>query len=204
MKKIILILCFIIMVPFRINAEETDNNNLELGGYLMTPKISYNIDYFGKSYTIYEGIVDFGISCSYPLNKSKDVIALLEVGYANYAFREDGEKSFIVYPEYHTVYFNTINISPQICLKGFTAGFDLGFFFPPDLINVSPSSQYDYNPPLYGGNKLKSSILLNLKLGGIIPIYKTKKGTLNVLIKATTSLSYIGKDLRPYNIDAFI
>jgi hypothetical protein len=36
--------------------------------------------------------------------------------------------------------------------------------------------------------------LLNLKVGGIIPVYKTELGTLNVLLKGTTSLSYIGSN----------
>jgi len=191
MKKTILIICLIAMVTLRTNAEGSDNNSLELGGYLMTPKFFYNTC-IQNAYGGYAGgIVDFGISASYPLNKNKDIVALLEVGYANYIFTNSDSSSI----KFNHVRFNTINISPQISLKGFTAGFDFGFFIPPNLLNVFFPPQTDYydydvvyNQKLY---------LLNLKLGGIIPVYKTKTGTLNVLVKGTTSLSYL--PIRQYN-----
>jgi len=80
--RIILILCFII-VPFKTNAEEIDNRNLELGAYLMTPKFSYNF-WSNNVHFFINPLFDFGISAAYPLNKNKDVAGLLEVGYANY------------------------------------------------------------------------------------------------------------------------
>jgi hypothetical protein len=166
------------MFSAKINAQENENHNLQIGAYLMTPKISHNINHLAQQFVLFYGIVDFGISGFYPLNQNKDVAALLEFGYANYAFAVNDSD---------VLQFNTINISPQIYLKGFTVGFDFGFFFPPNLLNVS-SSQYDYD------NRLKYPYLLNLKLGGKIPVYKTDSGTLNILLKGTTSLSYIGGD----------
>ena len=201
MKKTIFGLCLLITAIFSLNtysqSNENEKYNLELGGYLMLPKFFYNVDNRAYSWIFYDGIVDFGLSAFYPLNKNKDIAVLLEVCYANYAFRDDGsnirlndsEYVRILDPDYNynTTFFNTINISPQIYLKGFTIGFDFGFFFPPDLINVSPSFRYDYN------YELQYPYLVNLKIGGIIPIYKTELGTLNILAKATTSLSYIGR-----------
>ena len=95
--RIILILCFII-VPFKTNAEEIDNRNLELGAYLMTPKFSYNF-WSNNVHFFINPLFDFGISAAYPLNKNKDVAGLLEVGYVNYAFRENGKRTGVIEPK---------------------------------------------------------------------------------------------------------
>ena len=67
------------MVTLSANAEGTDNNSLELGGYLMTPKVSYSFQN-STVYLILYGVLDFGVAVTYPLNKSKEVVGLLEVG----------------------------------------------------------------------------------------------------------------------------
>jgi len=204
MKKIILTLLLTISI---VNAAEPPSNNLELGGYLMIPKFTYNLDCVGNSYTFFSntegGTVDFGVSAMYPLNKSnKDIKALLEIGYANYAFKYDASLvehiyygTKLLYPDYALERFNTINISPQIYLHSFTVGLDFGIYIPHTLLNIQGDG---YNSGYYYKEQLSKPYLINLKLGGVIPIYKTSLGTLNVLLKATTSLSYIGNGIEIY------
>ena len=176
MKKIFLYLLITAIFSLEIYSQTNEKSNLELGVYLMPDKICLNPKFSSVGYVASIGILDFGISAFYPLNENKDVAALLEVGNAFYSIYESKETSSD---------FNTIDISPQIYLKGFTIGFDFGFFYSLKK-NSSLLSQYDYK------RHLQYPYLLNLKFGGIIPVYKIGTGTLNVLVKATTSLSNIG------------
>ena len=117
--------------------------------------------------------VDFALVGYMPMSEESKTGLFLELGYTNSPF---GLKS-TGFPEVYKVNAKFFTISPILLMSGFTVGLDFGFGLSTDY----NFSEY-YRP-------MDNDINVNLRIGGIIPVYQNRIGALNFIINGTYSIT---------------
>lgn len=116
---------------------------------------------------------DFALSGYMPMSEDSKTGLFLELGYTNLPFGLKQTGFNEVY-EVNTKFFT---ISPVLLMSGFTIGADFGFAL---------STNYNY---LIEYAPMDNDINVNLRVGGMIPLYQNKIGALNFIIHATYSIT---------------
>lgn len=126
----------------------------------------------------FNNIPEFGISSYFPLTSEANIGIVGELGYSTYSYlMKSGRPDGTEYQLTHSY----LTINPNFYFKGFFAGIALG---------MPMASDYD-------GVEIKTStqeIIAELKIGGMIPVYKDRSGELNFIIVGGYFLSGVYKD----------
>lgn len=130
-----------------------------------------------KNGVAFNKIPDFGISTYLPLSKTSNLGIATEIAYSSYSYLMKSAHNSTEYQFNHS--FVTIN--PNFYFGGFIIGASIG---------IPMSSDYD-------GNEIKTktqNIMAEVKIGGMIPIFKDASGELNVFILGGYGLSGVYDD----------
>lgn len=130
------------------------------------------------------GMPDFGATVYVPLGKNNHIGFLADLGYSTYAY---GERIVIgdVEGDLYKHQFSYVTLSPSIYLSSFVVGFTFG-------VPVAASTVFD--DATVDGETDNVSTLVELQLGGMIPIMENKGGRLNVMIRAGYMLTGIASE----------
>ena len=214
MKNIVLILLSLIIGSLTIFSAQakppqtTDNqskNNfpISVGPYL-TLKAGVNtttVDGMQNAVN-FNGMPDLGVTAYIPFSEKSPIGGFLDLGLCTHSFglklisEKTGGFGDITWKNYYQ-YFN---ISPNLYLGGFTLGFNFGFpisakfkDYEIDNPNISSLEQY------LGENEADSenlNTLIEVTIGGMIPVLADETGRLNIIIRASYTFSnlYEGSD----------
>lgn len=129
----------------------------------------------------FNGIPDFGLTAKWMFDKYSNLGGVLDFGYSTYSFRigpanapEATDASTIIFkPSY-------ITITPSIYLSGFTLGFAFGF---PAAYSVMSATGDDKTGQFLADVKDINGPLIELRVGGMIPVLKSEIGILSILVQ---------------------
>ncbi len=127
-------------------------------------------------------IPDFGVSAYVPLSSTSNLGLDAEIGLSSYAYLMKSAFNDKSYQFNHSY----ITINPNFYFSGFIIGLSFG---------IPVSSDYD-------GKEIKTSqqnILTEIKIGGMIPIFKDETGELNIVIMGGYALSGVFSDFVKYD-----
>lgn len=120
------------------------------------------------------GLPDFGATLYVPLGADNRVGFLADLGYSTYAY---GERLVIgdVEGDLYKQQVSYVTLAPSIYLSSFTVGFTFG-------IPVAASTVFDN--ATVDGETDNISTLVEVQLGGMIPVMANADGRLNILLRA--------------------
>lgn len=157
--------------------------NIFLGPYVLL-KVGINgagTPEGSKSSLNFNGIPDFGITAKWMFDRYSSLGLVGDVGYSTYSFRigpdnadEAADASTIIFkPSYFT-------IVPSIYLSGFTLGVAFGI---PVAYSVQNAKGDDRSALFLADTRDLTSPLIELRVGGMIPVVKSETGTLSILLQ---------------------
>lgn len=148
---------------------------------------------------------DMGITTLFPFGKGSNFGAGFDLGHATYGYivkpeNEDSATDFNTVQER----YNYINFAPFVYVAGFTLGINVGFpnyaygrYIEGRTVNLlTDSSGIALRPGLEVTKFL--STLLEVRLGGMIPLITTETGRLNLNLQAGYVLSGMYNDYKNY------
>ena len=178
------------------------------GGMYLGGKASINtVNPDGRKNGVSSGIPDIGISTLLPFEKNGNIGFLLNFGLDRYSFTTKPYDSHVA-NDLNTIteHYNYVNLSPSLYLGGFVIGFNFGF----------PASAYAENKEgkevtvldsrginnVYNLSSLDISnymaTLIEVKLGGSIPLVTSNFGSLFFNIMASYTLSGVYDNPKVY------
>lgn len=157
--------------------------NIFLGPYVLL-KVGVNgasTPQGSKSSINFNGTPDLGITAKWMFDRYSALGVVGDVGYSTYSFRigpdnanEATNASTIIFkPSYFT-------IVPSIYLSGFTLGVAFGI---PVAYSVQSAKGDDMSALFLADTRDLTSPLIELRVGGMIPVVKSETGTLSILIQ---------------------
>lgn len=190
MKNFILataLLIFVNLIVYNsVNAQPKKIYPMSVGAYI-NGKVGVNaaeVPNGVKNGVLVLNGVDFGAVGYFPFSKTSNTAGLLEIGYSSFPFKLAAAGNSSIESD---IKMNYVTVSPQIYFSGFTIGCDLGFHASTEIKN----NKFEFEDEV-------GEFMLNIKLGGMIPIWVTETGRINLLLKgiyAITGSSYgIGED----------
>lgn len=130
-----------------------------------------------KNGVAFNKIPDFGLSSYIPFSSTSNLGVAFEIGYSSYSYLMKAVHNSDEFQLNHSY----LTINPNFYFGGFLLGVSF---------DIPMSSDYD-------GTEIKTStqnMLAEVKIGGMIPIFKDETGELNVVILGGYSLSGVYKD----------
>ncbi len=130
---------------------------------------------------------DISANMLWMFNKDSNLGLIADIGYTSLSFRMRPEEESIV-TDYNTVIYKPsyITIAPQFYMSGFTIG--VGFSLPAGM-NVSTVSGTTISTSTDNLN----SPVVDIRLGGMIPVWEMRSGRLSILIHASYTLTGLMK-----------
>ncbi|MBI3259385.1 MAG: hypothetical protein HYZ54_07940 [Ignavibacteriae bacterium] len=187
-KKALLIVCAIVLSGY-VTASAQSYLQLQLGPYI-SAKAGVNTGSIVKGRNTgmtFNVPPDFGVTFNQPFNKKKSSLAIMfDIGYNTTSIFDKHADSLDWTPpdsEIITTSVHYLNISPCLHIKGFVVGLNLGFALSADSASKGGIVKGDYK------NTDKFSSLLEIRIGGMIPLMEDETGVLNMNITAAYALS---------------
>lgn len=110
------------------------------------------------------------------LNRDRTLGFTLDAGYAQYTYRMRPENEQLVTDQNTIIYKHTFfNLAPMFYFAGFQVGASFGFPLAYNMRRADGSSQADLTTTQTSPN-------VELRLAGMIPVFRDKTGQVNVLI----------------------
>lgn len=159
------------------------NYPLSLGPY-MALKAGVNAASIPEGYktgVAVSGLPDFGATLYVPLGRDNRLGFLADLGYSTYAYGERGvvgESEGDLY-KLQTSY---ITLAPSMYISSFTIGFTFGL--PVATARITDDNTFD-------GETDNVATLVEIQLGGMIPVMENRDGRLNILLRAGYMLTGI-------------
>lgn len=185
MKKVLSVLPLLLLLAVgAVYAQQ--NYPISLGPYL-TLKGGVNaasIPEGSKTGVAMSGLPDFGATVYVPLGRNNHIGFLADLGYNTYAY---GERVVIgdVESDLYKHQVSYVALSPAIYLSSFMVGFSFG-------IPVATSTVFDGKS--VSGETDGIAALVEIQLGGMIPVMENKDGRLNILVRAGYMLTGMVSD----------
>jgi hypothetical protein len=134
-----------------------------------------------KTSANFNGIPDFGLTARWMFDKYSNLGVVLDFGYSTYSFRV-GPDNADQATDASTIIFKPsyITVVPSIYLSGFTLGFAFGF---PAAYSVMSATGDDKSGQFLANVKDINGPLIELRVGGMIPVLKSEKGILSILVQ---------------------
>lgn len=194
-----------------------DEYSLFVGPYLMgKASIKTEVAEGWKTGIVFNVPPDFGVSLLVPFGKHTNIGFGLDFGLANYGYQfrpeNDPRDSVTVVARY-----SYINLFPHLNLGGFTVGLNFGFVngsrartvldsaasivgtFSIDSSSGRDTVVFTNGSPDFGAGPLAyMASMVEVRVGGAIPVVTSDFGRLDVLIQAGYSLSGLFTDYRNY------
>lgn len=119
------------------------------------------------------GLPDFGVTGYLPLGEKSNIGILADIGYSTYAY---GQRNVFgdIESDLYKVQMSYLTLAPSFYLSGFYIGFDFG-------LPLSNSVVIDGKS--ISGSTDNMSTLVELHIGGMIPVMSDKSGRLNLIIR---------------------
>ncbi|MBS1561933.1 MAG: hypothetical protein JSS89_10035 [Bacteroidetes bacterium] len=111
------------------------------------------------------------------LNRDESIGFTADLGYAQYTYRMRPESESIANDDNTTISKHTFfNIAPMFYISGFQIGASFGFPLAYHMVRVSGASDADLTTKQTSPN-------IELRIGGMIPVFRDKTGSVNVLVQ---------------------
>lgn len=121
------------------------------------------------------------------LNRDETIGFTADLGYAQYTYRMRPESESVANDDNTLIFKHTyFNIAPMFYISGFQIGASFGFPLANHVVRVSGASDADLNP------SQQTSPSIELRIAGMIPVFRDKTGSVNVLIHGGYMLNNIG------------
>jgi hypothetical protein len=185
MKKVLQLLPLLLLLVVGAVAAQT-NYPLSLGPYLGL-KAGVNaasIPEGSKTGVGLSGLPDFGATLYVPLGANNRIGFLADLGYSTYAY---GERLVIadIEGDLYKQQVSYVTLAPSIYLSSFTLGFTFGL--PVAASTVFKNATVD-------GETDDIATLVEIQLGGMIPVVENANGRLNILLRAGYMLTGISSE----------
>lgn len=137
---------------------------------------SGNIPDGSKTGVNFNAIPDLAATFRILLNKSESIGFTLDAGYAQYTYRMRPESESIANDDNTIISKHTFfNLAPMFYLSGFQIGASFGFPLGYNMVRVSGASDMTIETKQTSPN-------VELRIAGMIPVFRDKTGSVNILI----------------------
>lgn len=110
------------------------------------------------------------------LNKDESIGFTADAGYAQYTYRTRPESESVANDDNTIISKHTFfNIAPMFYISGFQIGASFGFPLAYHAVRVSGASDAEFTTKQTSPN-------VELRIGGMIPVFRDKTGSVNILI----------------------
>ncbi len=190
MKKALILAMALLMTFGAVRAEELSparNYPYGIGAYVMAKAgvNAKNTPNGVQNGVLFNGIPDFGLTSYIPLAENGKLGISADLGYTTYAYdlkptgNEDNRWS---------TYLHYLTIGPSLNISGFIVGFNFG---------LPLSGKITYNNSTTKDFDIESddmAMVVELRLGGVIPVYSNANGRLTLNIEGGYALTGVAKN----------
>ncbi len=207
MKKVFIFLFVIVSCSnISLSQELTSKSSFDDNSYYISAGIQISAKGGVNTTTIeglqngfsFNGMPDIGLTTYLPFTKESYLGFQFDMGYSTYSYQVVFSDKKDLKNHYYLNYFT---FSPYFCLMGFNIGINYG-------IPLGGSIDGNLNPSLKDSERTLNSndmnYLLELKLGGTIPIFKNHLGRLNILVNFGYVLSELNENAYYLNESSFL
>jgi hypothetical protein len=185
MKKLVAVLPFLVLLAAQNMFAA--NYPIGIGPFLML-KAGTNAASIPEGYktgVVLNGLPDFGVSAYFPVSKTSAVGAVVDLGYSTYAF---GERRVIGDEEgdLYKYQFSYLTLSPSLYLSSFLIGLDVGI--PMSGALITDDDDFEVNTD-------NIATMLEVHIGGMIPVVENRDGRLNILLRGGYMLTGVFDNL---------
>jgi hypothetical protein len=191
MKKVMLLSAILLFCLFSINNSKADDGfPFGIGPYV-TLKSGVNANSVPngiKNGFNINPLPDFGATIYFPLSSESKFGITCDLGYTTYSYKlkwtDDPDNPW-------TNEFSYFTINPNLHIYGFLLGISVGF-------PMNANTDNNLYKPFYTTDNLNT--LFEVRIGGMIPIFESFFGRLNILISGGYVLSGIYKENQGWSI----